>query len=234
MGSHPTTTASDDRRGVRRGGVTAIVLAAGLSSRMGQSKPLLPLHGKPLLVYAVDALRMSDVAEIVVVLGAGSEKVRSEVPLEGTRVVVNADFARGMSSSIRAGLRAASPGTEAFLLVLGDQPLVATSTFNTLIARQEATSARVLVPTYSGVRGNPVLLHRSLSSEVESITGDVGCRGVIAGHADEVVEVPVDDPGILVDVDTPEEFLRVETAIREGAPLAQLVEDRLADEARAG
>ncbi len=210
-----------------RGGVAAIVLAAGFSSRMGEPKLLLRLGDKPILAHVLERLRDSDASEIVVVLGAHADRIRDEVSLEGARVTLNPDYALGMSASIRAGLAAVSAHSEAFLLILGDQPFVSSATFNALIARQEATRARVLVPTYKGVRGNPVLLHRSLSSEVESIAGDVGCRGVVAGHAAEVVEVPVDDPGILLDVDSPEDLQRVRAALDEGTPLDDLVVDRL-------
>ncbi len=223
------TNAMSTSRAARRRGVSAIVLAAGLSSRMGRSKPLLLLNGTPLLTHALNALRASDVAEIVVVLGAQADRVRHEIPLESTCVVVNPDFAQGMSTSIRAGLRAVSPDSDAFLIVLADQPLVSSSTYNSLVARLEATAARVLVPTFAGVRGNPVLLHRSLSSEVESITGDVGCRQVLAAHAEEVVEVPVDDPGVLVDIDTVEELHRVEAVMQRGTSLTRLVEHRFKD-----
>ncbi len=213
----------------RKGGVAAIVLAAGVSSRMGEPKPLLRLGDKPLLAHVLERLRDSDVGEIVVVLGAQADRILGELPLEGTRVAFNPDFAQGMSASIRAGLAAVSDRSEAFLLVLGDQPFVSSATFNALIARHEATHARVLIPTYQGVRGNPVLLHRSLSSEVESISGDVGCRGVVAEHAAEVVEVPVEDPGVLLDLDTPEDVARVRAALSDDAPLEGLVQGRLQD-----
>jgi xanthine dehydrogenase accessory factor len=210
-----------------RGGVAAILLAAGISSRMGEPKPLVQLAGRPLLVHALEALRHSDVSEIVVVLGAEADRVRREIALDGTRTIVNPDYAEGMSTSIRAGVRAAAPEGEAFLIVLGDQPLVSVATINALVARSEATGARILVPTYCGVRGNPVLLHRSLSKDIDTIHGDVGCRDVVNGHADEIVEVSVDDPGILIDVDTPEEVRRVEMVLAEGSPLDGLVADRV-------
>ncbi len=206
----------------RRGGVTAIVLAAGLSSRMAAPKAVLPLRGKPLLAHVLDALQASQVREILVVLGADADRVRREVPMGEARAVLNPEYAMGMSTSIRAGLRAASRGAEAFLIVLGDQPLVSAATVDALLERRVATDARVLVPTYDGVRGNPVLLHRSLSAEMESVEGDVGCRGVVAAHAQEVVEVRVDDPGILVDVDNAEDLRSIEDALRAGTPLARL------------
>lgn len=213
------------RRGRQRG-VSAIVLAAGQSSRMGEPKPLLPLRGKPLLVHVLDALRASEVGEIVVVLGAESDRVRREIPMEGARVVVNPAYQDGMSSSIRAGLRTAATAAAGFLIVLGDQPLLTAATVDALVDRQEATGARILVPTFEGVRGNPVLFHRALHAEIDAVTGDVGCRGVIARHQAEVLEVPVDDPGILVDIDTPEDAKRVEDALARGRGLDALVDRR--------
>ncbi len=213
--------------GLPRGGVTAIVLAAGLSSRMAAPKPVLPLRGKPVLAHVLDALRASRVREILVVLGAEADRVQREVPMGEARVVLNPDYAQGMSTSIRAGLRAASGGREAFLIVLGDQPLVSTATFDALLEQWASTGARILVPTYEGVRGNPVLLHRSLSAEMESLEGDVGCRALVARHGREVVEVQVEDPGILVDVDTVEDLRRIEDALRTGTPPARLAAARV-------
>ncbi len=206
-----------------RGGVAAVVLAAGTSSRMGRPKALLRLADKPLLAHVLDSLRASGLTEIVVVLGADADRIREEVPLEGARVVLNPDYAEGMSSSIRAGVRAASPMAEAFLIVLGDQPLLSATTIDALVARRRDTHPRALVPTFRGMRGNPVMLDRSLLPEIEAVRGDVGCRGVLADHADEVVEVAVDDPGILLDVDTPRDLEVLAAALRQGTPLERLV-----------
>lgn len=214
------------KRSTGTGGVYAIVLAAGLSSRMGEPKPLIRLAGRPLLAMVLDAVRHSRAAGIVVVLGAASERVRKEVGLEGARVVTNPEYAAGMSTSIRSGLRAAGSDATAFLFVLGDEPLVTSSTIDALIDRHRATRARIVVPVYRGARGNPVLLHRSLAGEIERITGDTGCRPIVASHADEVVEVPVDDPGILIDIDTPEDVRGVESALAKGAELDALAVDR--------
>lgn len=209
-----------------RGGVAAIVLAAGSSSRMGQPKALLPLLGKPLLVHSLDTLRASPVDEIVLVVGAEANRIRGAVTLEKIRVIVNSEYASGMSSSIRAGCRAVSPSAGAFLIVLADQPLVAVATVDALVSRYRVARPRILVPTYRGVRGNPVLLDRSLSQEIEAVRGDIGCRGVVAAHAAEVLEVPVDDPGILLDVDTPEDLEAMEKALGEGTPLERLIRSR--------
>ncbi len=208
---------------VPRGEVTAILLAAGTSSRMGGPKPLSRLGGKPLLAHSLDALRASPVGEIVVVLGSDAGSIRREIPLDGTRVVLNAEFAEGMSSSIRAGLQAASERAEAFLIVLGDQPLVTSATIAGIIARYQTTHGPAIVPTFRGRRGNPVLFERSLLPEMQAIRGDIGCRAVLSAHAAEVVEFPVDDPGILLDVDTPKDLEKLNAALRAGEPLDRLL-----------
>lgn len=208
-----------------RGEVAAILLAAGTSSRMGRPKSVLLLGDKPLLVHSLDALRASGVGEIVVVLGAGADRIRREIPLDGTRVVVNPEFAEGMSSSIRAGVAAVSDRASAFLIVLGDQPLVTAATIGGLVARYQTTHSVAIVPTFRGTRGNPVVFDRSLVPEMQAVRGDVGCRAVLAAHAAEVVEFPVDDPGIRIDVDTPEDLERLDAALRAGTSLERLVPD---------
>ncbi len=199
---------------------------------MGTPKALHPLRGRPLLAYALDTLAAIGLREIIVVLGAEAERVREAIRLEGIHVIVNSRFADGMSTSIRAGWRAVSPESKAVLIFLGDQPFVVPATVAALVARRSTTSARILVPTYAGVRGNPVLLDRAFASEVDALRGDVGCRGIAARHARQVVEVAVEDPGILLDLDTPEDFQRLEAALVSSQPLAGLVADRVAGAGR--
>jgi xanthine dehydrogenase accessory factor len=198
---------------------------------MGRAKALVPLAGRPLLDHVLSAVRRSRARDIVVVLGHDAERIRREVALDGARVVVNLRYAEGMSTSIRAGVRAAGPGSQAFLVVLGDQPLVAPATLDTLIDRWSATGAKILIPTFRGARGNPVLLDRSISSEIEKIAGDQGCRAIFPGHAGEIAEVEVDDPGVLIDVDTEEQVGRVQAALDRGeskeAIAAQLAPSRV-------
>ncbi len=203
--------------------ISAIVLAAGTSSRMRSPKPLLMVGGRTLLEHVLETVRDANVDEIVVVLGHEANRVRSHVSFDGARSVVNPAYAEGMSSSIRAGVQAADARSDGFLIVLGDQPFVDPATIDTLMARRNASSAKILIPTYKGRRGNPVLLDRSLSEEVQSITGDQGCRAIFGRHTQGILEVPVDDPGILVDLDTPEQIARAEEVVRSGGPIAKLV-----------
>ncbi len=202
--------------------ISAVVLAAGASTRMGAPKPLVELEGRPLLAHVLDTVRASDVGETVVVLGFEADRVRSAVPLDGTRVVVNPRFRDGMSSSLRAGVAALDPSSRAFFVVLGDAPFVRPSTFAALGSARARTGARIVLPTYRGVRGNPVLIDRTLEAEVDRISGDRGCRALHQRHPEETVEVPVDDPGVVVDLDTPDDLARVEAALSRGADLAEV------------
>jgi len=203
--------------------ISAIVLAAGTSSRMGSPKPLLTVGGRPLLEHVLETVRDAHVDDIVVVLGHEAERVRDRVSFDGARTVVNAEYKEGMSTSIRAGVRAADPRSDGLLIVLGDQPFVASATIDALIARRNGSDAKILIPTYEGRRGNPVLLDRSLSEDVQSITGDQGCRAIFGRHTQGILEVPVEDPGILVDLDTPEQIARAEEVVRTGRSIEGLV-----------
>ncbi len=189
---------------------------------MGRPKALVSLVGRPLLAHVLSTVRRSRASEIVIVLGHEADRIRREVVLDGAKVVVNPRFAEGMSSSIREGLRAVAASSRGFLIVLGDQPMVATATMDALIDRWSATGGKIVIPTFHGTRGNPVLLDRSLSSAVETIMGDLGCRAIFPDHEGEILEVAVEDPGILIDVDTEEQVARVQGALKRGESMESL------------
>ncbi len=208
-----------------RGVISAIVLAAGTSSRMGEPKSLIPIDGQPLLAHVLGNVRRSRVGQIVVVLGAHADRILKEVPLDGASVVVNRHYADGMSSSIRAGVQSFDTATDGFLIVLGDQPFVAPKTIDALIEAKGRERSKIVVPTFRGQRGNPVLLDRALSGEVEKITGDIGCRAIFGHHEEDILEVAVDDPGILFDLDTPEQREQMRLVTVQHRPLESLVGD---------
>ncbi len=201
------------------GGISAVVLSAGISSRMGEPKALVPLNGGPLLGLVLKGLAGSQVSETIVVLGFGADRIRQSVPLDGARVVENPQYASGMSSSLRVGVHELSADADAFFVVLGDAPFVRSTTYDRLIEARQRTGSRVAVPTFEGVRGNPVLLARSLAPEVDSIEGDRGCRAIHLRYPNETVEVPVDDPGVLIDIDTPEDVALVRQALQDNRSL---------------
>ncbi len=192
--------------------IAAIVLAGGSSSRMGRSKPLIRLGDLPLLRHVIDRLKESTVDDVVVVLGYDSATIRQAVSLEGVRVVENPEYADGMSTSIRAGLRAVRDDAEAALIVLGDQPLVSSKTINRIVDYFRDRKPGILIPVFRGFQGNPVLIARRLFPEMSRITGDTGCRAIFDDHPTDIETIEVDDAGVLIDIDTPEDL---ERAIRQ-------------------
>ena len=175
--------------------ISAIVLAAGESSRFGRPKQLL------LLDRVLSNVRAAELDDVVVVLGAHADEIRREVRFAGERVIANPDYAQGMSTSIQAGLRALPPDAEAAMIVLGDQPFVAARTMALLASEFRRLRPAALVPTFNGRRGNPVIIGRALFPEMMALRGDVGFRAMAGRHA--TAEVAVDDGGVVRDVDTP-------------------------------
>ena len=186
----------------QRSGVSAVVLAAGMSTRMGSIKQLLRIGNKTLLETVVDNLRSSRAGDIIVVLGGSAEEILQQVQLQNARIVVNEAYREGMGTSLRMGISAVSPQAEAALVVLADQPFVLPGTIDHLIEQYCEHRPQIAIPMYRGFRGNPVLLDRSVFPELESLTGDIGCRAIFGAHTENILKVPLDDVGILLDVDT--------------------------------
>jgi molybdenum cofactor cytidylyltransferase len=202
------------------GGVAAIILAAGKSTRMGEAKQLLRLGDSTVLVQTIENVRRSRVDEIVLVLGSSAEAIRRQLPislLEGLKVVINPAYAQGMATSLRAGLSALDAQVDAALIVLADQPFVRPQTLSQIaqLAHQHRSSrAQIVIPSYHGVRGNPVLLDRSVFAEVMALQGDVGCRAIFSSHTERTLMLEVEDEGILLDIDSHEDYER----LREESP----------------
>jgi molybdenum cofactor cytidylyltransferase len=198
--------------------VSAIILAAGSSTRMGEAKQLLPLGSSTILAQTIANVRDAEVHEIVLVLGSSAETIRRELPaslLVGVKVVVNEEYAKGMASSLRAALTALHPRSDGALIILGDQPFVRCQTLNQIIKAYRHSGARIVIPSYQGSRGNPVLLHRSVFSEVMALEGDIGCRAIFKNHLEGIIKVEVEDMGILVDIDDHQDYDRLR---REAVP----------------
>ncbi len=192
-----------------------MVLAAGASRRMGTPKQLLRLAGETILGRTLRNVRASEVSEIVLVLGHAAESVEKEISIEGLKVVRNQDYQQGMGTSLRTGLAAVSGEAGAALIVLADQPFVSPETLNQLISCHQETKPQIIIPMYQGFRGNPVLLDRSVFAELQGLTGDVGCRAIFGNHTENIRKLPVEDIGILMDIDSPEEYQKLGDAYAE-------------------
>ena len=187
----------------------AVILAAGVSSRMGEAKQLLRLGGQTVLEKVLQNVRGSRVDEIILVLGHAAETIKESVAFTNVTIAVNQDYRQGMGTSLRAGLSSLSAGIAATLIVLGDQPFVRSQTLNLLLDRYWQSKAQIVIPMYKGFRGNPVLLDRSVFPEVMALGGDIGCRAIFGNHLEGIVKLPVEDVGILLDLDSKEDFERL-------------------------
>ncbi len=189
---------------------TAIVLAAGEGSRMGDPvKQLADVGGRPLLQHVLDALAATGLEDSVLVLGHEAERVAEAVTTPaGMRVVVNTRYAEGQAGSLRVALDAAPETARAAIVLLGDQPEVRPEAVLAVIEAHARSGAPVSRAAYRGRAGHPVLLDRLVWPGVEELRGDAGARGLIAAHAGrvELVEVGGDPPE---DVDTPEDLARL-------------------------
>jgi len=190
------------------GRVTAIVLAAGGSSRFGSPKQLLPWKGKTLLEHTVDTVLESSVSQVVVVLGHRAERIGAVLGQRPLEVVVNDAWASGQSSSARAGLQALSETCDACLFVLADQPNLKSALIDDVLARYRRTLAPIVAPVHRGRRGNPVLFSRALFPELVEMSGDQGGRQVMERHEDQVETVEVSDRSQFLDIDTVEDYDR--------------------------
>jgi molybdenum cofactor cytidylyltransferase len=186
--------------------VTALVLAAGRSSRMGGTNKLLAdVGGAPLVARAVDAALASQADTVIVVTGHQGEAVAAALAGKPVRFVHNPHFTDGLSASLRVGLAAVPADADAVVVCLGDMPRVAAGVIDRLIAAYNPLEGRAIcVPTTHGKQGNPVLWDRGYFTEMADLTGDSGAKRLIGQHADQLCEVPVDDAGVLYDVDTPD------------------------------
>jgi len=172
-----------------------------MSTRMGGIKLLMPFGESTLFETVIAAVRRSTVSEVVVVLGASAEEVRRKISFAQIKVVMNENFRDGMGTSLRCGVAHASG--DAALVVLADQPLLKTETIDHLIHEYREKTPQIAIPVYRGFRGNPVLLDRSVFPEILELSGDIGCRAIFGGHAQNILKVPVDDVGVLLDIDSP-------------------------------
>lgn len=184
--------------------IAAIVLAAGKSERMGQPKALLTYRGVTFLDRILLAIENSEISETIVVVGHNREEIASQVRL-GV-VVSNPDYESGMVTSLKVGIRALPDEASGAAIFLVDHPMIDEKTINALVSRFEP--GVIIAPVYDGRRGHPVLFSRTVLYEILELPDTIGANAVVRRKPDRVIEVLVDEPGILLDIDTPEELKR--------------------------
>lgn len=193
--------------------ISAILLAAGLSRRLGRNKLLLPAGGMPVVRRAALALADSRASEVIAVTGHDAPAVTAALEGLRIRIVHNPDYAQGQSTSLRAGTAQASPEAEGLLFALGDQPLLTADWVDRLIAAFASAPAGTLAAAlyHEGRRGNPVLLSASLRGEIAQIQGDEGARQVLRRleREEQVAAVSVEEEDLFLDLDTEADHMRL-------------------------
>jgi molybdenum cofactor cytidylyltransferase len=197
------------------GNIAAIVLAAGLSSRMeGGFKPLLPLGESTVLERAVTLFQCSGVTDVRVVSGHRLEELLPVVTSLGCRLVANPAYLDGMFSSVTAGIAALGSNVTAFFVLPADLPLVRPTTINRLLTAAKNSTASVIYPVFMGMRGHPPLIAGRLSSELIAWQGKGGLQGALANHERDALEVEVADEMILRDMDTPDDYAVLQERVK--------------------
>jgi molybdenum cofactor cytidylyltransferase len=186
--------------------VSAILLAAGESKRMGVDKLLLPWEEKTILMHCVHTLLRSKAKEVIVVLSDRTKGMESQLKGRRVKVVMNPHYRRGMSTSIQKGIRATDFNSQGILIALGDMPFLLTRTVNALIRAFAQEKGEIIVPSFQGKQGHPVIFHKRFKKELLQLKGDVGGRSIIERHPEVVRLVFIKSTGVIKDIDTWKDF----------------------------
>ena len=191
--------------------ITAILLAAGESRRMGvQNKLLLPYKGKALVRHMLDQLQASDAAEVLIVIGHESDQLFRLLADESPNLVLNPDYKQGMTTSIQAGVKAASFKARGYMVCLSDLPLITTAEYNQLILtfedKHQTDPKLILQPSLNGKRGNPVIFSSSYRQQILQHPHMEGCKHIIQQNHDHLQTLPVQSDHFFRDMDTPEDY----------------------------
>jgi molybdenum cofactor cytidylyltransferase len=193
--------------------IIGILLAAGESRRMGYPKPLLQVGDETFVAHLAAAM-LKVVPRLIVVVGAHADRVRPAIPKDPhIWVVDNPDWVRGQLASIKAGIRALPPDASGALVHLTDHPTVKAQTFAAVVETYRQSQKSIVIARHHGHRGHPVLFDRAVFAELLDAPDDQGARVVVNADASRVVYSNVEDPGILLDLDTPEELARAGFAL---------------------
>jgi molybdenum cofactor cytidylyltransferase len=195
--------------------IAAVVLAAGLSRRMGQAKLLMPVGGRAIVRHAVESVLAGGVDSVWVVSGPDAEPIEAALAGLDVQMVVNPAPEEGQAGSLRVGIAALPPSADAALIALGDQPWLAPAIIPALLAARRTSPKLIVAPRYRDGQGNPVLFKREIFPELLRLTGDQGARPIIQKEPARVEWVDLDLP-MPPDVDTPDDYEKIRARIRAG------------------
>ena len=186
--------------------ISAVLLGAGESKRMGVDKLSLPWGRKTVLRHCFDTLLRSEVQEVIIVLSIRNKGIKKLFQERKAKVITNPYSNRGMSTSILRGIQSIHPSSDGILITLGDQPYLKTRTINALIRAFGQGKGGIIIPSFQGRRGHPVIFHRRYKKELLNLKGDVGGRSIIERHPEDIKVVPVKSMGVVKDVDTWQDY----------------------------
>jgi molybdenum cofactor cytidylyltransferase len=195
--------------------VAALILAAGSSTRMGSNKLLQDIHGEPMIARTVKRVAASSIQSVAVVVGHQAEDIKAALAGTESSFVYNADYATGLSSSLRVGVAHLQKSCDAILVCLGDMPLIDPRDIDRMIAAFNPTENRsIVVPVHGRTFGNPVLWGAEHFAALMACEGDRGARGLLEKLKDDAVEIPVEHAGVVLDADTPEALAVIRSIVR--------------------
>jgi len=186
--------------------IGAIVLAAGASSRIGRDKALLEYLGVPFLIHIRGVIESAGLLPTVVVLGRSADKILEELDLSSSTVVRNLEPDTGPLQSLKLALAALNHMVDGVLVWHVDRPRIRTRTVEQLARRAQQGPEPIVVPSYGGKRGHPIVFMRSVFDELLHTSNALGARAVVRADPQRVAVLPVDDPAVLEDIDTPEDY----------------------------
>lgn len=194
-------------RSAKKSSISAIVIAGGLSTRMGAFKQLLPYGQHTVIEQIVSILLQCPLNEVVVVTGHERQAIEAKLAAWSVRPVYNSDYQAGeMLSSIQCGLAALDSKCHAAMLVLVDQPQLEAFVVRQLVEAYQTGSAGLVIPSYQMRRGHPIIIDQAYWPEILALTSDQSLRDVITRHVDEIHYIVVETDSVLRDIDTPEEY----------------------------
>jgi len=184
--------------------LAAVILAAGESRRMGEPKALVSYRGATFVEHLVQATRHPRVGMTRIVLGANAEEIRSKLACPKTTFITNPDWPEGQLSSLQAAIRSLPPqSTEGLILCPVDHPLVTSGLVAELIEAFDASGKAIVLPTYHGRRGHPVIFRATLYEELLQAPLEVGARQVVWAHSDDLKEIPTEEEGVILNLNDP-------------------------------
>ena len=186
--------------------ISAVILSAGESSRMGRPKALLPIDGQTFIEKIVGALKDAQVGKMLVILGHHAEEMRRRIEHLPVEILVNPDYKLGQLSSLQVAVRHLEPDADCdgMLVHLVDHPYIDANLVKVMIERFYDGGKVIVVPRYGAKRGHPVIFSRKLFGELLAAPMDQGAKAVVNAHRDDTLEIDTQDSGVTVDIDTPE------------------------------